>query len=332
MLYRKLGNSGIEASVVTLGAWAIGGWMWGGTEEQDAIRGIHAAIDNGINMIDTAPIYGMGRSEELVGKAIADRRDKVLIATKCGLRWDLEKGEFRFHADDKGVSEEPAKYKVYKYLGAESIREEVERSLKRLGVDHIDLYQTHRQDATTPIEETMEALVKLKEEGKIRAIGVSNATIDDMKKYGPIDTDQEKFSMLDREMEETGQLQYCIDNNIAFLAYSPLALGLLSGKMGPEREFAEGDLRKNNPRFTKENRQRVQDMLDRFKPLCDKYNATIAQLVIAWSFSQPGVTHVLCGARTEKHAVDNAAAGNLKIAAKDIDFMNETIRKADVAE
>ncbi|MCK5272116.1 MAG: aldo/keto reductase, partial [Sedimentisphaerales bacterium] len=249
MEYRKLGDSGIEASVVALGAWAIGGWMWGGTEEKAAVKTIQASLDNGVNFIDTAAIYGYGRSEEIVGRAINGRRDKVVLATKCGLRWDLKKGDFYFYGTEEGISLGPAKYEVYKYLHPDSIKEEVERSLKRLGTDYIDLYQTHWQESTTPIEDTITALLKLKEQGKIRAIGVSNANIEQLKAYGNIDTDQERFSMLDRRIEQDGTLTHCRENNIAVLAYSPLVHGLLTGKMTPDRQFKEGDLRRGNPCF-----------------------------------------------------------------------------------
>ncbi|MFW6256159.1 MAG: aldo/keto reductase, partial [Candidatus Sumerlaeota bacterium] len=230
MLTRKLGNSGIDASVVALGTWALGGWMWGGTEKNKPLDAVHAAIDHGITLIDTAPIYGYGHSEELVGKAISDRRDKVVLATKCGMRWDKEEGEFFFKSDETGSGKGDKQYKIYKNLKPESIRLEIERSLKRLNVETIDLYQTHWQDKTTPIEDTMAELEKIRDEGKIRAIGVSNATVAQMQKYGQIDSDQEKFSMLDRPMQKKGQLEFCRKNNIAVLAYSPLELGLLTGK------------------------------------------------------------------------------------------------------
>jgi aryl-alcohol dehydrogenase-like predicted oxidoreductase len=179
MRYRSLGKSGIEASVVGLGSWAIGGWMWGGAEEAESVRAIHAAIDAGVNLIDTAPVYGFGVSEEVVGKAIRDRRDKVVLATKCGLVWHEEKGEFFFASDEKHPTDD-GRIKVYRRLAPDTIRREVEWSLKRLGTDRIDLLQTHWQDSTTPIAATMHTLMELKKEGKIRAIGCSNATPEQM--------------------------------------------------------------------------------------------------------------------------------------------------------
>jgi len=327
MLYRKLGNSGIEASAIGLGAWAIGGWMWGGIEEREAIEAIHVSLEKGVNLIDTAPIYGFGRSEQIVGKAIKDKRSQVVLATKCGLVWDKEKGKLHFHSDDKGITPGPSKKKVYIYLQPESIREELEKSLSRLGTDYIDLYQTHWQETTTPIEDTMAELMKMKDEGKIRAIGVSNANLEQLKSYGPIDADQERYSMLDRKMEKNGTLEYCIKNHIAVLAYSPLVHGLLTGKITPEREFNEGDLRRNNPRFSVANRRGVQEMLGQYASIAQNHKATISQIVIAWTFMQKGITHVLCGARNAEQARENAGAGNIALTANELPAMDEIIGK-----
>ncbi|MFP4381672.1 MAG: aldo/keto reductase [Candidatus Sumerlaeia bacterium] len=327
MLTRKLGNSGIDASVVALGTWALGGWMWGGTEKNKPLDAVHAAIDHGITLIDTAPIYGYGHSEELVGKAISDRRDKVVLATKCGMRWDKEEGEFFFKSDETGSGKGDKQYKIYKNLKPESIRLEIERSLKRLNVETIDLYQTHWQDKTTPIEDTMAELEKIRDEGKIRAIGVSNATVAQMQKYGQIDSDQEKFSMLDRPMQKKGQLEFCRKNNIAVLAYSPLELGLLTGKVDADREFPDSDLRSKNPKFSIENRKKVLDMLDEFKPIAEEHNATIPQLVIAWTFSQPGCSHVLVGGRTPEQAAQNAEAGDIALTEDQLQTMTDTLNQ-----
>jgi methylglyoxal reductase len=324
-LKRSLGQSVIEASVVGLGAWAIGGWLWGGSDEQTAIKAIHAGLDHGITLIDTAPIYGFGRSEEIIGKAIHDRRDKVILATKCGLVWHMEKGKFHFFSDDEGVTPMLSKRKVYKYLHPDSIKEEVEISLRRLKTDTIDLYQTHWQDETTPIVDTLAVLQKLKEQGKIRAIGVSNVRMEQLKAYGAIDSDQEQYSMLDRKIEKNGMLDYCRKNNIAMLAYSPLVLGLLTGRLDPNRQYAAKDLRKNNKRFTAENVRHVNQVLAGFKSLTEKYHCTIAQLVIAWTFHQPGMTHVLCGARKPEQVIENSGAGSVTLSKEDIGRINETI-------
>jgi aryl-alcohol dehydrogenase-like predicted oxidoreductase len=325
MKYRKLGSSGIDISAIGFGAWAIGGWMWGGADENLAIGAIHAALDAGINLIDTAPMYGYGRSEEIVGRALQGRRDKAVIATKCGMVWDREEGEFYFHADEKGIQSRESQKKVYKNLRPSSIRDEIEKSLKRLQTDCIDLYQTHGQHNTTPIADTMAELLKLKAEGKIRAIGLCNATVDHIKQYGTIDSDQEKFSMLDQNLATGGQLDFCRENNVAVLAYSPLANGLLTGKISADRKFNPGDLRAMNMRFRKDNIAKINAKLAELQPLAERHKASIAQLVIAWTFSQPGITCVLCGARDATQARENAAGGGIQLSTDEIETMSRAI-------
>jgi methylglyoxal reductase len=326
---RPLGKSGIEASVVAFGAWAIGGWTWGGADERESIRAIHAFLDAGGNLIDTAPIYGFGRSEEIVGKAIADRRDRVVLATKCAMRWDLTDEQKRRAAEKFSTTEEmfdlPGRksersFQVYIYSGADGIREEIERSLKRLQTDVIDLYQTHWQNDTTPIEERMTTLEALRKEGKIRAIGVSNASpaqIDEYSHFGQVDSDQEKYSMLDREMERSN-LPKCAADGIAFLAYSPLAQGLLTGKIDPNREYPEGDQRRYKDRFKPENVRNVQAMLERVRPIADRHGISFSQLTMAWTLAQRGCSHVLCGARNPQQAIDNCGAGSVELSGEEV--------------
>lgn len=320
MQQRPLGKSGISASVIAIGTYAIGGWRWGGTDEAESIRAIHASLDAGVNFIDTAPVYGLGLSEEIVAKALKGRRDKAVVATKCGLVWHVQQGTFFIQEYDKPV---------HKYLGPESIRYEVEQSLKRLQTDYIDLYQTHWQDVTTPIEDTMAELVRLKEEGKIRAIGVCNATVEEMERYrklGIVDSDQEKYSMLDRQLEGTN-LPWCLNNQVAFLAYSPLAQGLLTGKVGPERVFSSDDSRSTNPRYSVENRIKVKSLLDGIQPYAEKYGLTLGQMVIAWTIAQPGVTHALVGARTPEQAIENAQAGNVEVDPDDMEAITALVKQ-----
>ena len=310
-LTRNIGHSGITASAVGLGTWAIGGWMWGGTDEAASIQAIEASIDAGISLIDTAPAYGLGRSEELVGQAIRGKRDRVVIATKCGLNWHHGKGNHFFDEADKPV---------HRYLGADGIAYEVEQSLKRLGTDHIDLYITHWQDPTTPIAETMEALERLKQAGKIRAIGASNVSADDLAAYvaaGQLDAIQERYSMLDREIEGT-LLPIAKAAGVSTLSYSSLALGLLTGTVSADRQFEGDDQRAGNPRFSSENRQHVAGFANALRELADQHGASIAQLVIAWTLRQPGITFALCGARDPKQARDNARAGTLALDAGDM--------------
>lgn len=324
MRKRTLGASGIEASVVGLGTWAIGGWMWGGHDDRESIRTIHAALDEGINLIDTAPIYGFGLSETVVGRALRDRRQQAVLATKCGMVWDREQGDFFFTSNELSP-DASGSLKVYKYLGPASIRAEIERSLQRLQTDCIDLYQTHWQESTTRIEDSMAELLALKQEGKIRAIGCSNADVHQLERYhaaGGLDADQEKFSMLDQEMK-AGNRAWCEREQVAFLAYSPLELGLLSGKITPERTYGEGDLRLNNPKFKPDHVTRINDMLERFRPLACEHEATLSQIILAWTLAQPGCSHILAGARRPAQAVENARAGRIMLTDEQLRFMSE---------
>lgn len=322
MQFAPLGSSGISASRIALGAWAIGGWMWGGQDDQASIRTIHAAFDAGINFIDTAPMYGMGHSETIVGKAIAGRpRDQLVVATKCGMRWDLDKpaGRAFFRTDDDTITDN-GQYQVYIYNAPDSIRHEVEQSLKRLNTDCIDLLQTHWQEQTTPLEDTLEALCKLRDEGKIRAFGPCNATVEQLEQYADAGaaTDQEKYSLLDRDPDRA-QLPICREKNVAFLAYSPLANGLLTGRISPDRVFPKDDLRAQRARFTVESRRLVQQALQKVQPIAGAHDCTLAQLMIAWTLAQPGVTHPLIGARTEQQALENAAAADITLSADELD-------------
>ncbi len=306
MELREIGNSGIRASAIGLGTWAIGGWMWGGTDERASIGAIRESIDAGVTLIDTAPAYGMGRSEEIVGKAIAGRRDEVVLATKCGLVWHTTKGNHFFDQDGKPV---------HRYLGPESIAHELDQSLRRLRTDHIDLYITHWQDPTTPIAETMGALEDLKRAGKIRAIGASNLTTADLKAYlavGGLDAVQEQYSMVHRDIEaEIAPL--CARNGVSILSYSSLALGLLTGKIGPERTFDGDDLRINDPRFSAENRRKAAEFATEVTPIAKAHGASVAEIVIAWTIRQPGITFALCGARNPNQAKENARAGSIRL-------------------
>ena len=308
---RAIGSSGITASTIGLGTWAIGGWMWGGTDEAASIAAIRAAIDAGISLIDTAPAYGMGRSEEIVGKAIAGRRDEIVLATKCGLVWHTDKGRHFFDQAGKPV---------HRYLGPESIAHEVDQSLRRLGTDTIDLYITHWQDPTTPIAETMGALEDLRTAGKIRAIGASNVSAADLEACvaaGRLDAIQEQYSMVHRDIE-ADLVPLCLTHGVSILGYSSLALGLLSGKIGPERQFSGDDLRKTDPRFSVENRRRVATFAGDLAAMAEAHGATVAELVIAWTLRQPGITFALCGARNPDQSEENARAGSLVLTETDI--------------
>ncbi len=301
-----LGTSGITCEAVGLGTWAMGGWMWGGQDDAAAIAAIHASLDAGVTLIDTAPAYGLGHAEKLVGTALQGRRHEAVIATKCGLVWNTFHGTHFF--DEEGQS-------VHRYLGRDSIFQEVESSLQRLRTDYIDLYITHWQDATTPVEETMAALLDLKRQGKIRAIGVSNVDAVTLRAYlahGPVDAIQERYSLLDREIE-ADLVPLCRAHGVAVLGYSSLALGLLAGPIDPARVFAEGDQRVNTPRFSPGNRAALQAFFDELTPLRAALGCSFSQLMIAWTFEHGAIDVALCGARNARQAIDNAQAGKLTL-------------------
>lgn len=331
MEYRKLGNSDLEVSVITFGAWAVGGWMWGGTERKDAVDAIKAGYDLGVTSIDTAPVYGQGLSEEIVGEAINGiPRDKVQILTKYGMRWDLAKGSLGFKSKDNDGKD----IDVYKYAGKDSIIKECENSLKRLGTDYIDLYQIHWPDVTTPIQETIEAVAQLIKQGKVRYAGVSNYDVDQMKeaeKFILLVSNQVPYSMVKRDIE-ADVIPYSIEKNIGILAYSPIQRGLLSGKMKPGYKFNEGDHRAGMHFFKDENLKRTNEFLNKIKPLADAKNATLAQLVISWTIEQPGITIALVGARNAEQSIQNAKAVNIKLSKEDIDFINEELGKVELVK
>ncbi len=310
-LVRQIGRSEVSCTAVGLGTWAIGGWRWGGTDDVASVDAIRASIDEGITLIDTAPAYGLGHSEEIVGTAIAGIRDSVVLSTKCGLVWNTGKGTYKF--DQAGLP-------VHQYLGRESIIEEVEHSLRRLNTDRIDHYITHWPDVTTPVDETMEALMRLKADGKILSIGASNVTPDLIRAYvgsGQLDAIQEKYNMLQREIEDT-LVPVCLEHGVSVLSYSSLALGLLTGKIGPDRNFSGDDLRIDNPLFTVDARQKIADFVAQVRPVAETHDATIGQIVIAWTLTQPGITFALCGARNADQARENAAAGRVRLSDDDI--------------
>lgn len=324
MEYRKIGNSDLELSIVTFGSWAAGGWMWGGTERKDAVEAIRASYDLGVTSIDTAPVYGQGLSEEIVGEAIKGLpRDKVQILTKYGMRWDLEKGSFAMKSKNNAGQE----IEIYKYAGRESIIKECEDSLRRLGTDYIDLYQIHWPDETTPVTESMEAVQRLIKDGKVRYAGVCNYNEDQMKEAeSSIDlvSNQVPYSMVNRHIEEV-VIPYCLANNKSILAYSPLERGLLTGKMKPGYQFSEGDHRAAHRYFNENSMQRVNAFLDKVKPLADEKGVTLSQLVLRWTVEKPGITIALVGARNAEQAVQNARAASVKLSADELSFISREL-------
>lgn len=275
-------NSPLKVSRIALGTWAIGGWMWGGTDEKESIETIHAALDRGINLIDTAPVYGFGRSEEIVGKALAQggRRGQAVIATKVGLAWK----------DGK----------PYRDASKSRITKEVDDSLRRLQTDVIDIYQVHWPDPNTAIEQTAEAMAALYRAGKIRAIGVSNfspAQMDVFRTVAPLHTVQPPYNLFERGIEKSA-LPYCRGNGITTLVYGSLCRGLLSGRMNADTRFTGDDLRREDPKFQLPRFLQyvtAAERLDRFAQ--ENYNKRVIHLAVRWLLDRPGVGVALWGAR-----------------------------------
>jgi len=316
VLSRPFGSSGISASSVVFGAWAIGGWKWGGTDADESVASIRAALDAGVDCIDTAAVYGFGLSEQLVGEAIKGyAREEIILATKCGLRWDIETPTL--HAESEGK-------RIFRTLSRDSILWEVEESLKRLGTDYIDLYQTHWPDPETPTEDVLDTFEELVKSGKVRAVGFSNSTSDDVvigAKRKPFCTDQEKYSLLDRE-QDSNNLPVVQASGLSFLAYSPLAQGLLTGAVTPDRKFADSDLRCENPRFSPVSRERVASVVQTITTIANEHDISVGQVVLAWTLQQPGVSHVLAGTRNVEQAKHNAEAGRVVLSQQSLDVIS----------
>src|ERR1700756_4938770 len=281
--YKEIGGTNLISSRIALGTWAIGGWMWGGSDEKESIRTIHAAFDQGINLIDTAPIYGYGRSEEIVGEAIRQhgRRESVILATKVGIDW--------------------TRGKIERNSARERILKELEDSLRRLQTDYIDIYQVHWPDPSVPIEETASTLREVYEQGKIRAIGVSNYSPEQMERFksaAPLHTVQPPYNLFEREIEHD-VLPYAFRSGTTALTYGALCRGLLSGTMRADRQFAVGDMRKNTdpkfqpPHFTEY--VSAANKLDAFAR--ENFGKRVIHLAVRWLLDQPGVGVALWGAR-----------------------------------
>jgi len=324
MEYRKLGNTDLELSVITYGSFGIGGTMWAGTEKKEAEDAIMASIYHGVTTLDTAPFYGLGFSEELIGNVVKGLdRSKIQILTKFGMVWDgsnLGRGNFMFDVENEGKT-----YQVYKYAAKANVIKEAEESLKRLKTDYIDLLQLHWPDWTTPIDETMEALQLLIDQGKIRAAGVSNYNTEQMleaKQFINLASNQISYSMLKRDIE-ANLIPAAVANNIGIIAYSPLERGLLTGK------FFKGDVLKTadhrNSYFGQFDLGRVQSLLDNIAPIARDKNVSLAQLVLRWTTLQPGITVVLAGARNKQQAISNAEAINVVLSNEEITFINQQL-------
>jgi aryl-alcohol dehydrogenase-like predicted oxidoreductase len=287
---------------VAIGTWAIGGWMWGGTDENESVSTIRAALEHGINVIDTAPVYGFGRSEEIVGKAIAEGnlRSRVALATKVGLDW--RDGE------------------VFRNASRERIMREIEDSLRRLRTDTIDIYQVHWPDPTVPIEETAEAMYSLFKQGKIGAIGVSNFSVEQMETFrqvAPLHVAQSPYNLFERGIEAE-ILPYCRKHNIATLGYGALCRGLLSGRMRADTTFDGDDLRRSDPKFQQPRFAQYLAAVERLDQLAsNRYGKRVIHLAVRWMLDQ-GITVALWGARRpdQLRPVDEISGWSLDAEAK----------------
>jgi aryl-alcohol dehydrogenase-like predicted oxidoreductase len=323
MEIRKLGESDLEISAIAFGAWAIGGWMWGGSDTKDAIKAVETAINNSMTTIDTASVYGFGLSEELVGKAIAGKRDKVQLLTKFGMAWGKKEGEFFFASKDNAGKD----INIHRHASKKKVLQDCDDSLRRLKTDYIDLFQIHWPDPATPVSETMEALEILIQKGKIRAAGVCNYSselLSEALKSINLASSQVPYSMVRRDIE-TDMVPYCMKKNIGILAYSPLQRGLLSGKIRLGHKFNEGDTRPDTPYYKEPNLTRILNFLEKIRPIAEGHNATLSQLVLNWTIQQPGITCALAGARNPAQVMENKGAADFMLTHDEIKRINDYI-------
>ncbi len=287
MRTRKLGSGGPEISRIGMGTWAIGGsgwqYAWGAQDDRDSIAAIHRALELGVTWIDTAPVYGFGHAEEVVGRALAGRRDKVFLATKCGRVWD---------ASGATIADK---------LSPASVRSELEASLRRLGTDYIDLYQIHWPRPEAELEDGWAEIARAVKEGKIRYAGVSNFSVAQIKrvqKIHPVTSLQPPYSMLNREVEEE-LLPYCRENGIGVVAYSPMQMGLLTGAFSRARVTAlpGDDMRSRNPFFAEPALSRNLQLVEKLAPVARRAGRSLAEMAIAWVLRRPEVTAAIVGGR-----------------------------------
>jgi aryl-alcohol dehydrogenase-like predicted oxidoreductase len=298
MEHAIISGTEMKVSRIAQGTWAIGGWMWGGTDERESIRTIHAALDIGINLIDTAPVYGFGVSEEIVGKAIEERghRERVFIATKVGLEWH-----------NGSVSRNSSHRRI---------RQEVQDSLRRLRTDYIDIYQVHWPDLAVPIEETARIMQTLLKEGLIRAIGVSNYSPEQMNQFMSVhtlNTVQPPYNLFERQIDRD-VLPYARAKNLSTFAYGPVCRGLLTGTMRPDTKFTGDDLRLSDPKFQAPRFAQYLDAVQQLDDLARKrYGKRVMDLAARWVLDTPGITSALWGARhpAELEAVTRVLDWNL---------------------
>lgn len=317
MKQMEIGRSGVMASEISIGTFAIGGgtaWSDTGTDADAFVRLLHEAFELGVNCFDSAPVYGTGRGEEILGKAIADRRDRVVIGTKCSLNWRREAGKPEYSRDGKSV---------YRCFEPESLRQDLEDSLRRLGTDYIDIYITHRQPEVEEVPGVMETLQAFKKEGKIRAIGISNATAAHLEKYltvGQVDLAQEQLSLLGRD-RLAEYVPLCEKNGVTFQTYRALEEGALTGKLSADFVPPKGDVRANLRWFQPDMLPRIAALTERFAPLREKYGCSQAVLAIAWVKAQSPCINLLVGARRSATLRDTLTVQDVALSPEDAAFM-----------
>ncbi len=311
---KQLGNSDLHITAIGFGAWAIGGgdWQfsWGHQEDDDSIQAIHRALELGINWIDTAAIYGLGHSEEIVGKALQGVAHRPYVFTKCSMRWN-------------------DKREIYRSLKAGSIQEEVENSLTRLRVDAIDLYQIHWPDPEDEIEEGWEAMARLQQQGLVRWLGVSNFSVEQMKraqKIAPITSLQPPYSLLNRKVEDA-ILPFCEENNIGVINYSPMSSGMLTGKMTAERiqKMPQDDWRRKSPNFNEPKLSRNLKLVDLLREIGDAHSVEPGVVAIAWTLRQPAVTGAIVGARNAAQVEGTIAAVEFRLSPQEVDRIDRFV-------
>jgi aryl-alcohol dehydrogenase-like predicted oxidoreductase len=300
MKTRKLGNSDLNLTIIGLGTWAQGGagWKfgWGPQDDQQSIAAIHQAIESGINWIDTAAVYGLGHAEEVLGKALKGMSERPIVATKCARSWNNDGN-------------------IVKIQTRESIRQEVENSLRRLQLEVIDLYQVHWPEPEEQIQEGWEAMTELVKEGKVRYIGVSNYSVSQLEQISAVETPtslQPPYSMIKPEFEKD-LLPYCENHQIGVVCYSPMYKGLLTGKVTRERvaAFPDDDHRKNDPNFNEPLLSKHLHLVEQLTAIAGQLNITVAQLSIAWTLRWPGVTSAIVGARNPRQLEETVAAAEV---------------------
>jgi len=314
-----LENTDIVISRIVFGAWAIGGWYWGGQNDDDSVAAIDAALGAGITTFDTAPVYGFGKSESVLGEALEKKRDQVVLMTKCGLRHDLAEKKHFFSTRYGSKT-----YDVHRNLSKDSILFECEQSLKRLRTDRIDVYQLHWFDPATLQSETAEALNELYRNKMIRSVGVCNHTVHRILSLRrelevPLVVDQEKLNLIQRKAMD-GNIPYARKNRVAFLAYSPLAQGLLTGEVGLKRVFAKEDYRNQSDLMSDHFRNSIVEIEKEFR---ERFDFSLAELALAWTFRFAGAHAAIAGIRTAKQALNNSRACTVSLQREEWEFLTE---------